>query len=146
MLQHQGILDQNGAEELTPPGQAIFVRGMETITVMTPDLPDEEWALRLAALRVGEVELTDAEKLVLQAARGTRQAGKKPTVRGVYDRLKGRVGWNRLVTILGSLRERGLLLTKAIMSSTSDENGALMSETRPSLIPGPAKRPMYARY
>ena len=47
-----------------------------------------------------------------RAARGTRHAGKKPAVRGVYDRLKGRVGWNRLVTILGSLRERGLLLTK----------------------------------
>jgi hypothetical protein len=107
-------VDQNGAEELTPPGQAILVCGMETFTVMSPYLPDDERAQRLNALRLGEIELSDAqrEKLALQAARGTRPAGKKPAVRGVYDRLKGRVGWNNLVTILGSLRERGLLLTK----------------------------------
>ena len=74
MLQHQGILDQNGAEELTPPGQAIFVRGMETVKVMTPYLPDDERAQRLNALRSGEIELSEDEKLVLQAARGTRHA------------------------------------------------------------------------
>jgi len=108
------ILDHNGAEELTPPGQAILVRGMETRTVRSPYLPDDERAQRLNALRLGEIELSDEqrEKLALQAACGTRQAGKKLTVRGVYDRLKGRVGWNRLVTILRSLRERGMLLTK----------------------------------
>ena len=33
------IIDQNGAEELTPPGQAIPVRGTETLTVMTPTGP-----------------------------------------------------------------------------------------------------------
>jgi hypothetical protein len=88
---------QNGAEELPPPGPAILVRGMETLTVMSPYLPDDERAQRLNALRLGEIELSDAqrEKLALQAARGTRHAGKKPTVRGVYDRLKGRVGWVR---------------------------------------------------
>jgi hypothetical protein len=78
-------VDQNGAEELAPPGPAILVRGTETLTVMTPYLPDDERAQRLNALRLGEIELSDAqrEKLALQAARGTRQAGKKPTVRGV---------------------------------------------------------------
>jgi hypothetical protein len=66
---------------------------------VTLRVTDDERAQRLNALRLGEIELSDAqrEKLVLQAARGTRQAGKKPTGRGVYDRLKGRVGWNRLV-------------------------------------------------
>ena len=81
---------------------------------MTPYLLYNERAQRLNALRLGEIELSDAqrEKLALQAARGMMQAGKKPTVRSVHDRLEGRVGWNRLVTILVSLRERGLLLTK----------------------------------
>ena len=44
-------IGQNGAEELTPPGQAILVRGTETLTVMTPYLPDDERAQRLNALR-----------------------------------------------------------------------------------------------
>jgi hypothetical protein len=48
---------------------------METLTVMTPYLPDDERVQRLNALRLGEIELSDAqrEKLALQAARG-RQA------------------------------------------------------------------------
>jgi hypothetical protein len=48
--------DQNGAAELTPPRQAILVRGAETLTVMTPYLPDGERAQRLNALRLGEIE------------------------------------------------------------------------------------------
>ena len=69
-------VDHNGAEELTPPGQAILVRGMEARTVRSPYLPDDERAQRLNALRLGEIELSDAqrEKLVPQAARGTRHA------------------------------------------------------------------------
>jgi hypothetical protein len=61
---------------------------------MAPDLPDDERAQRLNALRLGEIELSDAqrEKQVLHAARGARHAGIKPTVRGVHDRLKGRGG------------------------------------------------------
>ena len=49
---------------------------METLTVMTPYLPDDERAQRLNALRLGEIELGDAqrEKRVLQVARGTRHA------------------------------------------------------------------------
>jgi len=49
---------------------------METLTVMTPHLPDDERAQRLNALRLGKIELSDAqrEKLALQAARGTRHA------------------------------------------------------------------------
>jgi hypothetical protein len=35
-----GQRDQNGAQELTPPGQAILMRGAETLTVMSPCLPD----------------------------------------------------------------------------------------------------------
>ena len=53
-------VDQNGAEELTPPGQAILVRGMETVKVMTPYLPDDERAQRLARLREGEQDLVIA--------------------------------------------------------------------------------------
>ena len=43
-------LDHNGAEELTLTGQAILVRGMETLVVMLPDLPDDERVQRLNAL------------------------------------------------------------------------------------------------
>lgn len=52
-----------------------------------------------------EIELSDAqrEKRVLQAARGTRHAGKQPAVRGVHDRLKGRVGWVRQAVPLRAL-------------------------------------------
>ena len=32
---------QNGAEELTLPRPALLVRGLETLTVMTPYLPDD---------------------------------------------------------------------------------------------------------
>ena len=54
------------------------MRGMETLTVMTPYLPDDERAQRLNALRLGEIELSDAqrEKRVLHAARG-RQASSR---------------------------------------------------------------------
>ena len=64
----------NGAEELTPPGPAILVRGMQTLTVMSPYLPDDERTQRLNALRLGEIELSDAqrEKRALQVARGTQ--------------------------------------------------------------------------
>jgi hypothetical protein len=38
------IMDQNGAEELTPAGQAILVRGVETWLAMAPGLADDEQA------------------------------------------------------------------------------------------------------
>jgi hypothetical protein len=41
---------------------------METLTVMTPYLPDDERVQWLNALRLGEIELSDARR----AARGTR--------------------------------------------------------------------------
>ena len=41
------ILDQNGAETLNPPGQAIFTWGTHAETVMTPFLDDEERSQRL---------------------------------------------------------------------------------------------------
>ena len=44
-------VDHNGAEELAPLGQAILVRGTETLTAMSPYLPDDERAQRLNALR-----------------------------------------------------------------------------------------------
>jgi len=62
------ILDQNG-EVLTPPGQAILVRGMEIVKVMPPYRPDDERAQQLNALRLGQVELTELEKKTLLAAR-----------------------------------------------------------------------------
>ncbi len=40
------IFNQNGAEELAPPGQAILVRGTETLTAMTPYRPDGERAIQ----------------------------------------------------------------------------------------------------
>ena len=81
------------------------MRGTETLTVMAPYLPDDERAQRLNSLRWGEIELSDAqrEKRALQAARGARHAGKKPAVRGVHDRLKGRVGWVRQAVPLRAL-------------------------------------------
>jgi hypothetical protein len=59
---------------LTPPGQAIFVRGMEIVKVMTPYLPDEERAQRLAKLREGEINLTEFEEKILEAVRQLQAA------------------------------------------------------------------------
>ena len=56
------IHGHNGAEELTPLGQAILVRGKETLTEKSPYLPDDERAQRLNALRLGDIELTDVER------------------------------------------------------------------------------------
>ncbi len=97
------ILGQNGAEELTPPGQAILVRGVETLKVMSPFLPDDERAQRLAALRVGELELTDLERKVLDAASTLTAEGKKVTNRAVYDVVGG--NFNKLVTTLRRLKQ-----------------------------------------
>jgi DNA segregation ATPase FtsK/SpoIIIE-like protein len=98
------ILDQNGAEGLTPPGQAIFVRGMETITVMTPYLSDDERAQRMNALRVGKIELTELEKKTLLAVKSLMQEGKKPTVHGVYNQLRGQVTLHQATEIMRNLR------------------------------------------
>jgi hypothetical protein len=97
------IMDQNGADELTPPGPAILARGMETLTAMSPYLPDDKRAQRLNALCLGEIELSDAQREKAGAARGARHAGIKPAVWGVYDRLKGRVGWVRQAVPLRAL-------------------------------------------
>ena len=90
MADSRVILDQNGAEELTPPGQAILVRGVETLKVMSPYLPDDERAQRLARLREGEQELTDFERRVLEAENGIMQEGKKLTLRALYDQVGGK--------------------------------------------------------
>jgi len=79
------ILDQNGAEELTPPGQAILVRGKEMFKVMTPHLPDGEVEIRLRALEASQLELTALEWRVLEIAQGLERAGQPVTVRAVYD-------------------------------------------------------------
>jgi DNA segregation ATPase FtsK/SpoIIIE-like protein len=104
-------VDQNGAEELTPPGQAILVRGVETVKVMSPFLSDEERAQRLAGLRRGEIELTDAEKAVLHTAKELAQQGQKVTNRGVYKIVRGNFG--QLCTRMKRLRQLGLLATNA---------------------------------
>jgi hypothetical protein len=108
MADSRVILDQNGAEELAPPGQAILVRGVETIRVMTPYLPDDERAKRLGALRVGEIELTNAEKVVLEAAKALMAEGKRPAVRAVYEVTGGNYG--RTAAILKRLRQFGLIV------------------------------------
>jgi hypothetical protein len=59
----------HGDDGRQPPGQAILVRGVETLKVMMPYLPDDERAQRLAGLRQGEIELTDAKKAVLHTAK-----------------------------------------------------------------------------
>jgi DNA segregation ATPase FtsK/SpoIIIE-like protein len=112
------ILDQNGAEELTLPGQAILVRGMETVKVMTPYLPDEERAQRLNALRSGEIELTNNEKLVLEAANRLVQGGKKVTQRAVAELVRGNMPKNTAENVLRNLRKHGLL---AEMSNAEEE-------------------------
>ena len=104
---------------MTPPGQAILVRGMETIKVMTPYLPDEERAQRLAALRLGQVELTDTEKLVLQEARRMSQDGRKPSTRAVYNAVRGKVAQKRAEAALKHLREMGLLGAGTAESETA---------------------------
>ena len=38
------------------------MRGAETLTVMSPYLPDDERAQRLNALCLGEIELSDAQR------------------------------------------------------------------------------------
>ena len=65
------ILDQNGAEELEPPGQAILVRGVETVRVMTPFLSGEERRQRLVYSRGGVASGAGHA----DARRGTRAAG-----------------------------------------------------------------------
>ena len=76
--------------------------------------------MRLAALRVGEVELTDAEKLVLQEARRMSQDGQKPTTRAVYDKLRGQIAKNQVEILLKRLRELGLLA--AVKSQDSQDS------------------------
>jgi hypothetical protein len=105
------ILDQNGAEELTPPGQAILVRGVETVKVMSPYLPDDERALRLAALRMGEMELTDLERRVLEAAKSMMEEGKKLTLRGIYDRVGGK--YSKVNQVYKRLHDLGAWPSKA---------------------------------
>lgn len=46
------IMDQNSVGERILPGQAILVRGMETLTAMTPYLPDDDRAQWLNALHL----------------------------------------------------------------------------------------------
>jgi hypothetical protein len=58
-------------------------------------LPDGERAERLAALRSGQIELTEDERLALEAAKIMVQEGTKPIVRGVYRQLEGRIGLHR---------------------------------------------------
>jgi hypothetical protein len=89
------------------------VRGMETVKVMTPYLPDDERAQRLAALRLGEVELTETEEQVLQEARRMSQDGQKVTTRTVYQAVKGQIGQKQTVSVLKRLREPGLLSVAA---------------------------------
>jgi DNA segregation ATPase FtsK/SpoIIIE-like protein len=71
------ILDQNDAEELTSPGQAILVRGVETVKVMSPYLPDDERAQRLADLRQGQIEPTFPEKLGAECGEKHYRTGQK---------------------------------------------------------------------
>jgi DNA segregation ATPase FtsK/SpoIIIE-like protein len=111
MADSRVIFDQNGAEELTPPGQAILVRGVETVKVMLPFLPDEERAQRLAALRMGELELTDAEREVLAAVGALKTEGKKVTNRAVFDIVGG--NYNKMTAILGRLRQVGIIDTNS---------------------------------
>jgi hypothetical protein len=118
MADSRVILDQNGAEELTPPGQAILVRGVETVRVMSPYLPDDERAQRLAALRLGEIELTDAEREILAVVNELKAKGKKVTNRSVFELVGG--NYNKLTVILKRLRQVGIIDTN--FDTNSEEN------------------------
>jgi hypothetical protein len=74
-----------------PPGRATLVPGMETVKVMTPYLPDEERAQRLARLREGE-EFTEVEKKALEAVCQLQAAKQKVTNRAVYELTGGNYG------------------------------------------------------
>jgi hypothetical protein len=91
---------------LTPPGQAILVRGVETVKVMTPYLPDDERAQRLARLREGEVEFTELQRKTLEAVRQLQATGHKITNKAVYKL----VGSNfvQFSNRIKSLRQQGL--------------------------------------
>jgi hypothetical protein len=104
-------VDQNGAEELTPAwtGDPGARRGNPQ--VMSPFLPDEERADRLAELRQGQIELTVSEKLVLKTAKSMMEEGKKVTARAMYQALKGEVAQRQIAYTLKSLRELDLLAT-----------------------------------
>jgi hypothetical protein len=112
-------VDQNGAEELTPPRQAILVRDVETLKVMSPYLPDDERAQRLAALRLGGIELTDIEKLVVEAAKGIMQKGGKVTMRAVKDALPDVPG-KKAEAALKHVREQGLLGILDLVATSQD--------------------------
>ena len=94
------------------------MRGVETLKVMSPYLPDDERAERLARLREGEQELTDAEKRVLETANALVQKGKKATVRAVYERAGG--NYAKTAAILKRLEQFQLIsgFTEAV-----DEDG-----------------------
>ncbi len=82
---------------------------METLTVMSPYLPDDERAQRLNALRLGQIELTELKKKTLLAAKSLTQEGKKVTVRAMYQVLSGEVGQRQIAYTLKNLRQVGLL-------------------------------------
>ncbi len=62
---------------------------METVKVMTPFLPDDERAQRLARLREGEQEFTDIERRVLEVAKSMMEQGQKLTLHAIYDQVGG---------------------------------------------------------
>ena len=120
MADSRVILDQNSAEELTPPGQAILVRGVEAVRVMPPFLSGEERRQRLAALQAGQVTLTQAGGRVLQAARDLLQQNQSPTTRATYAAWRRQVAQKRVVAALRHLREMGLLAEAAPAAPAAD--------------------------
>jgi DNA segregation ATPase FtsK/SpoIIIE-like protein len=102
------ILDTKGAEELEPPGQAIYKHGNKLIPVMTPFLTAAERGRRLKAARDGQrldpdadevaqqetlnnPNLDERERLVLEIVRQFKVSGQRPSVRKVYGILRGKV-------------------------------------------------------
>jgi len=114
------ILDQNGAEELTPPGQAILVRGVETLKVMSPFLPDEERAQRLVKLRGNEIELTELEQKALEAVRQLEATGQQVTPHTVHNLVGGK--YAKMCDTMRRLRE--LHLVGSGMGSGTQEEGS----------------------
>ena len=53
--------------------------------------------------------MTGVEQRVLQAAQAMMRDGKKPSSRSVHEAVKGEIGYQRVLTILTLLRQRGLL-------------------------------------
>jgi hypothetical protein len=94
---------------------------VETLKVMSPYLPDEERAERLARLRENEIELTELERKALEAARELEATGQKVTTHTVHNLVGG--AYAKVCETMRRLRE--LHLVSSGSSSGTAENAEI---------------------